>query len=251
MDLLDEFAARARGTLQRGYYDLMGVQAEAQTPSLVAAVASRPRAILAEIKPASPSEGALRAQALGTAEGLVKAGARGLSVLTEPEVFHGSIQALRGASKLGVPTMMKDFALAEAQLACARRCGARAVLLIASLHARGLADLPMAEMVQRAHGHGLEALVEVASASEFRDAQAAGADLIGINNRDLRNLAMDLQRTPRILAEVTKDRPVVGLSGVHTRADADALFAAGCDAILVGSSLMKAPDPAGKLRELL
>ncbi|HLF23159.1 MAG TPA: indole-3-glycerol-phosphate synthase TrpC, partial [Burkholderiales bacterium] len=97
----------------------------------------------------------------------------------------------------------------------------------------------------------LEALVEVVSAAEFRLAQQAGADVIGINNRDLRTMEVDLRRTARVLSAVAKDRPVVGLSGVESRADADALFESGCDAILVGGGLMRASDPGAKLEELL
>jgi indole-3-glycerol phosphate synthase len=254
MDLLDEFAQRARATLHRGYYDELGEPSLPTSPSLRAAVEAGPRAVLAELKPASPSLGPLRAldpADPSLARALVAAGARGLSVLTEPEVFRGSLAALRAASQLGAPALMKDFVLAEGQLIAARRAGASAALLIATLHARGHADHPLQEMVALAHRHGLEALVEVASAAEFRAAQGTEADLIGINNRDLRTLQVDLGRSQRVLAQVRKDRPVVGLSGVATRADADALFAAGCDAVLVGSSLMRAPDPAKALEALL
>lgn len=251
MDLLDELAARARATLRSGYYNGLGEQAVPQAPSLRGAILAKPRALIAEIKPASPSAGRLRPATRDLAASLVKAGARGLSVLTEPEVFRGSLDALRDAGRLGVPTLMKDIVLAEAQLLAARRCGASAVLLIATLHARGLADAGLRETVERAHAHGLETLVEVASAAEFRLAQGTPADLVGINNRDLRTMEVDLGRTARILAQVAKDRPVVGMSGVETRADADALFALGCDAVLVGTSLMRAAEPARKLEELL
>lgn len=251
MDLLDELAAKARATLQSGYYDMMGQASQPQSPSLRAAIEAKPRAILAELKPASPTEGRMRPFDPSIAAALAKAGARGLSVLTEPEVFHGSLAALRAASGLGVPTLMKDFVLGEAQLTAARRCGARGVLLIAMLHERGLADHDLHDMVRLAHQHGLEALVEVISAKEFRLAQDAGADMVGINHRDLRTMHVDLGRSAVILREVRKDRPVVGLSGVETRAQADGVFAGGCDAILVGSSLMKAQDPAAKLGALL
>jgi len=255
MDVLDELARRAQATVQRGYYLDLGAKEMPRSPPLRRAVLAKPRAVLAELKPASPSEGKLRpadAEAsLGVARALVAAGARGLSVLTEPEVFHGSLQLLQGASRLGTPTLMKDFVLAEAQLAAAQRCGASGVLLIAALATRGYTEAPLPEMVRRAHARGLEVLLEVASAAEFRQAQATEADLIGINNRDLGTLEVDLGRTARVLAQVRKDRPVVGLSGVQARADADALFAAGCDAVLVGTSLMKAADPGKALEALL
>lgn len=251
MDLLDELAGKARATLHGGYYDDLGAKALPQSPSLREAIEARPRAVIAEIKPSSPSAGTLRGADLQLPGALARAGARGLSVLTEPEVFRGSLGMLRAASQLGVPTLMKDFVLAEAQLQCARRSGASAALLIATLHTRGHADAPLEETVRTAHHHRVEALVEVASAAEFRMAQATDADLLGINNRDLATMRVDLGRTPRVLAQVVKDRPVIGLSGVERRADADALFAAGCDAVLVGTALMRAPDPAKKLEELL
>lgn len=251
MDILDELAGKARATVQRGYYDSHAEKPVLQSPSLVKAVKAKPRAVLAELKPASPTRGKLRTPERNLAASLAKAGARGLSVLTEPEVFLGSLQALREASQLGVPTMMKDFVIAETQLACAKRCGASAVLVIATLHTRRHSEFTLDEMVALAHDHGLEALVEVASGREFRMAQDTSADLIGINNRDLRTMELDIRRTPTILEMVAKDRPVVGLSGVHERAHADLLFSAGCDAVLVGTSIMKAPDPVAKLEELL
>jgi indole-3-glycerol phosphate synthase len=250
MDILDELAAKARSTLQSGYYDGLGEKPLPRAPSLKGAILASPKGIIAELKPASPTQGAMRTVDAALAAQLHRAGARGLSVLTEPEVFRGSLALLRQCSQVGAPVLMKDFVLGEAQLAAATRCGASAVLLIATLHTRGHADHDLATMVDLAHRHGLEALVEVASAKEFRLAQLTAADMVGINNRDLRTMHMDLQRTPAILAEVAKDRPVVGLSGVHAKADADLLFGAGCDAVLVGTSLMKAPDPAKALEAL-
>ncbi|MCA1814644.1 MAG: indole-3-glycerol-phosphate synthase [Halobacteriales archaeon] len=250
MDLLDELAAQARATVESGYYE--GAEPQlAQPPSLAKAIASKPRAVLAELKPASPTSGPLRPFDLGTARRLGEAGARGLSVLTEPHTFQGSLVNLRAASQLGVPAMMKDIVVADRQLAAARRCGSRAVLLIATLHARGLAELGLRAMVDAAHHHGLEAMVEVANIEEFRAAQGTGCELIGINNRDLRTMKVDLNRTADILGRARKDRLVVGLSGVHTRQDADRLFESGCDAVLVGTNLMKAADPASALGALL
>jgi indole-3-glycerol phosphate synthase len=250
MDLLDDLAAQARATVESGYYDTPE-PALPRGPSLRQAVAARPRAVLAELKPASPSAGSLRPFDLRLARQLVEAGARGLSVLTEPHAFHGSLANLRAASALGTPTIMKDIVVADRQLAAARRCGASAVLLIATLHARGAAELGLRAMVEQAHRHGLEALVEVAGPEEFRAAQGTACDLIGINNRDLGTMKVDLGRTARVLGAARKDRPVVGMSGVATRRDADMLFAAGCDAVLVGTSLMRAPDPARALGALL
>jgi len=251
-DILDELARAAKETIAEGYYDAPP-RASNKAPSLRAAVLSAPRAVLAEVKPASPTRGRLRDghDAIVLAKSLAKAGARGLSILTEPKRFGGSLSTLAESADLGVPTLMKDFVLSEKQFLAAHSCGASAALLIVTLFNRGYAEKPLADTVARAHALGLEVLAEVVSASEFEQAQAAGADLLGINNRDLRTMEVDLERTGRVLSNVRKDRPVVGMSGVSSRADADALYGAGADAVLVGTGLMTAADPAAALGELL
>lgn len=251
MDLLDELARSAQEVIASGYYDAPPRGEKA--PSLRAAIAAKPRAIIAEVKPASPTRGAMRSpeEAHALVKGLSGAGVAGLSILTEPRRFHGSLQLLAEASGEGIPTLMKDFVLSEAQLRAGKLCGASAVLLIATLYVRGQAQHDLPEMVRRARKLGMEVVVEAASLPEFELAQSTDAEIIGINNRDLRTMEMDLGRTRRVLSSAKKDRPVIGMSGVESRADADALFAAGCDAILVGTGLMSAADPVQKVKEFL
>ncbi len=259
MDWLDRLAQTALETIASGYYDHVRPSALADRPrrSLVQAIHNRGEAgrlaIIAEIKPASPSGGSLRvstdtaklARQLGTA------GAAGLSVLTEPVYFRGSLQNLREAGRSGRPTLMKDFLLAPVQLDAASAYGASATLLILTLFNRGYAQLGLAEMIGAAHDRGLEVLLEVNSPEEYRQAQETQAEMIGINNRELASLQVDLGRTGAILAQAQKDRPVWALSGIETREDIQRLSAAGADAFLVGSSLMRSADPAAKLAELI
>ena len=259
MDWLDRLAQAALETIASGYYDHVTPSGLADQPrrSLVRAIHNRIEAgrlaIIAEIKPASPSGGPLwlGADIAELARQLSAKGAAGLSVLTEPVSFGGSLENLREAGLSNLPTLMKDFLLAPVQLDAATAYGASAVLLILTLFNRGYARLGLAEIIGAAHDRGLEVLLEVNSPEEYRQAQETQAEMIGINNRELASLQVDLGRTGAILAQVQKDRPVWALSGIETRQDIQRLSAAGADAFLIGSSLMRSADPAAKLAELL
>lgn len=259
MDWLDRLAQAALKTLDSGYYTNVTPVTLENRPmrSFVQAIREKGKAgrlaIIAEIKPASPSGGPLW---VGTdipelARQLGAAGVAGLSVLTEPVYFGGSLQNLREAGTSERPTLMKDFLLAPVQLDAARACGASATLLILTLFNRGYAQLELAEMIGAAHARGLEVLLEVNSPEEYRQARETQAEMIGINNRELASLQVDLGRTGAILAQVQKDRPLWALSGIETRQDIQRLSAVGADAFLIGSSLMRSADPAAKLAELI
>jgi len=253
MDRLKGFAEDARRAVASGLYGDVPSDAPGRPgPSLAKAIASAPRALIAEMKPASPS-GPLRtfedAGALGRT--LLDAGARGLSVLTESRTFHGSLRNLARAARLGAPVLMKDFVVDERQIDAAKACGASAVLLILPLHAERMARMDVDAAIAAAHARGLETLLEVYDAGGLDAAFATRTDMVGFNNRDLRDLSVDLARFAPAMAGRRKDRPVIALSGVETRRDADALFAAGADAVLVGSALMRAPDPAVVVKELV
>ncbi len=206
-------------------------------------------AIIGEVKRRSPSVGAIAPDADPAiqAASYASAGAAGISVLTERDHFSGSIDdlaAVRGA--VDVPVLRKDFLVDARQLDVARACGADAVLLIAAIHD----DAALADLVARAHELGLEVLLEVHDDAELHRAIATDADVIGINNRDLRTFVVDLATTERLAPLVTDGRPVVAESGVRTPQDAARMGAAGSDALLVGEALMRADEPGGMLRSL-
>jgi indole-3-glycerol phosphate synthase len=257
MDYLDRLAQSTIERISRGYYTGVTSVSLAPRRSFIEAIRSAQaegrNAVIAEIKPASPSAGVLRAEPniRELAKGFQMAGATGLSVLTEPTHFHGSLQNLKLASELGLPTLMKDFTLDPVQLDACIQWGGSAILLILSLFNRGYCRLTPEAMIAQAHQRDLEVLLEVSSVEEFKEAQRTPADMIGINNRDLATLQMDLSRTGKILSLAKKDRIVWALSGIETVDDLRELQAAGADAFLVGTSLMRAADPSTKLRELI
>jgi anthranilate synthase/indole-3-glycerol phosphate synthase/phosphoribosylanthranilate isomerase len=214
-----------------------------------------PMAVIAEVKRASPSKGDIApgmdamAQALKYATG----GAAGISVLTEPTWFKGTLEDMAGVraavEAMGAdrPAILrKDFIIDEYQVLEARAHGADSVLLIVA----ALDDATLARLMARSRELGMEPLVEVNNAEETQRALAAGAKVIGINNRDLRSFKVDLGTTDRLAEMVQGDVLLAALSGISTRADVERFAAAGAGAVLVGEALMVAADPATKIREL-
>jgi indole-3-glycerol phosphate synthase len=221
-----------------------------------------PIALIAEVKKASPSAGVIRAdfEPVRIAREYEAAGASCLSVLTDGKFFQGSLKHLkqiRGAVKL--PLLRKDFIIDERQFLEAIEWGADAVLLIVAI----LSDAQLKRFQALATGAGLAALIEVHDEAELDRALNAGAELIGVNNRDLTTFKVDLATTERLAARLrsssrnrqhaTCNTPplLVAESGIHTRADVERLAKCGAQAMLVGESLMKAADIGAKARELL
>lgn len=198
--------------------------------------------LIAECKRRSPGAGPIRPD-LDPAEltrGYQRAGAAALSVLTDHTYFGGSLSDLETVrSATSIPLLRKDFTLDELHVIEARGSGADAVLLIVRI----LDDTTLAALHDQARSLGMDVLVEVHDEAELERAVAVGAEVIGINNRDLATFTTDLETTVRLLAQLPDDVVVVSESGIRTRADVERLGAAGVDAILVGESLLAAPDP--------
>ena len=207
-------------------------------------------AVIAEAKRASPSKGILRDpyDATELAHVYEQAGARALSVLTEPEFFLGSPEDLqRVARASALPILRKDFIVSEYQIQEARSWGASAVLLIvAALEPAELRDLAAV-----AAALDLAALVEVHTEKEAERALAAGAHVIGVNNRDLSTFNVDLSTTARVAALLPPEVLLVAESGIFTRSDVLEVERSGARAILVGESLLVSPDPGKKIQELM
>jgi len=213
--------------------------------------------LIAEIKKATPSKGRLVAtlEHRALARTYTIGGACAISILTESKYFQGSIDFLSdcrvsidGYYPGGRPAMLrKDFIFDPYQVWESRAYGADALLLIVSI----LTDDELRELTQLAHDLQMECLVEVASEDEVQRALRVDADVIGINNRDLRTFEVDLAVTERLRPLIPKERVVAALSGVHTRADAERMAKAGAHAVLVGEALMTAGDVREKMREFL
>jgi indole-3-glycerol phosphate synthase len=207
--------------------------------------------LIAEVKKASPSRGLLREDfdPVALAGAYAGAGTAAVSVLTEEPHFQGSLDDLasvRAALADGPPLLRKDFLFTDYQLYEARVQGADAVLLITAI----LDSARLAQLVDVARSLDMDALVEVHDERELERALAAGARLIGINNRDLRTFDVDLAATQRLRPLVPPDITVVSESGIFSRADIERLQALHVHAVLIGEALVTAPDPAAKIREL-
>lgn len=206
--------------------------------------------LIAEVKKASPSAGIIAPNfdPVAIARQYEAAGARALSVLTDEKFFQGKLSYLgliREAVRL--PLLRKDFIIDELQVYEAVAGGADAVLLIVAI----LDDAQLRDYRALAEHLGLAALVEVHDESELNRALSTGAGIIGINNRDLKTFKVSLSTTAVLAAGIPEEKIVVAESGIHTRYDVVQVKAAGADAILVGESLMKSGDIAGKVTELL
>jgi indole-3-glycerol phosphate synthase len=206
--------------------------------------------VIAEFKRRSPSAGALRpgADAALIARAYARAGAAALSVLTDEHFFGGRMEDLAVArTAVALPVLRKDFLLDERDLLEARLGGADAVLLIVRILDRAR----LAALLDQAGQAGLDALVEAHSAAEIDLALACGARVIGINHRDLDTLAIDLELSARARAQVGPSVTLVAESGIQSRADVARMREHGADAILIGESLLRAPDPGAALADLL
>ena len=206
--------------------------------------------LIAEMKRASPSRGPIRpgASVADVVRAYQAAGARAASVLTEGAHFGGSLDDLVAAREAcDLPLLRKDFVVDEYQLLEARVAGADAVLLIVA----ALDPDRLAALVAAASDLGMDSLVEVHDEKEVEIAVESGVEVLGINNRDLHSLDVDLATTFRLLADVPAGTVVVAESGITERAHVRELEDAGVDAILVGEALMRADDPERAIRELL
>jgi indole-3-glycerol phosphate synthase len=206
-------------------------------------------AVIAEFKRRSPSAGELRERPdlASIVSAYERGGASALSVLTEGPHFEGSLEDLRAArAACGLPLLRKDFIVDRYQLHEARAAGADAVLLIVA----ALDDPALTALHDEARTLGLDVLVEVHDSGELTRALELGVDLIGVNNRDLRDFSVDVGRTARLMAAVPAGVAVVSESGIGTPAQLQALHEQGVQAVLVGESLMRAADPEKALLAL-
>ena len=207
--------------------------------------------IIAEIKRASPSEGNIKeADPVEVARIYEQNGACAISVLTEENYFKGSLEFLREVRKaVDIPLLRKDFIVHDFELLEAKAFGADMVLLIARL----LDEYQLRDFIETSLGLGLLPLVEVFDEGELDKVLKYYTTLVGVNNRDLETLEVDLSVSERIIPVLKEAgvRCAVAESGIESRADIERLKRAGADAFLIGTSLMKSKDPAAKLRELL
>jgi len=254
-DFLDVLARDAKETISNGYYESLAQTKPSHISLKDAILESTTVPVITEIKAASPSAGTIRKnlETKKLAEAMYNGGAVGISVITEPKHFKGSLNSLVETRKtVKLPILMKDIILSPVQLEAASKVGANAALLIQALFERGYCECSINEMIAEAHSNKLEVLLETHTKNEFRLALDSDADLIGINNRNLGTLKVDLNVTKEILEKNDHDgKIVVSESGIKTRADLRFLRECGAQAFLIGSAVMLADNVEERVKEFV
>lgn len=255
--ILDDIAAftRTRVEALKKAKSLYAVRDEAEGrpvgKDFQAALAAPGLSVIAELKQASPSKGLIAPDFeriyLDKARQYEEGGAAAISCLTEPKFFLGSDEYLRQVrAAVQLPILRKDFTVDEYQIYEAKCLGADAVLLICSLLSQG----QLAEYLCQAHELGLSALVEAHDADEVGAALAAGAAIIGVNNRNLKDFSVNPLNSLRLREQIPAEKLFVAESGIAKASDCAGLKAAGVQAVLVGETLMRSPNPAAMIKEM-
>jgi indole-3-glycerol phosphate synthase len=254
---LDKIIAEKLEELEQGQKivplpELEAVIREKAPPlDLAAALSGDKLRLIAEVKRASPSRGVLRPDldAVRLAETYAQCGAAAISVLTELRYFGGSGEDLEAIRRKlpKIPLLRKDFVLKPYQVFESRAWGADALLLIAAI----LDDSQLKELLSLSHELGMQCLVEVHNENELKRALTCEAKIIGINNRNLDTMAVDLNVTRRLRPLIPSDRLAVSESGIKGRGEVQKLRELGVNAILIGEALVTASDVAAKIKELL
>ena len=234
-------------------YDV-SVNLEKSNQDFIQKIKINPHAtLITEIKFASPSLGKIRtiSDPVSIAKSMIAGGSSALSILTQPYLFNGSPDYfIQVRQAVDVPLLMKDIMVDKIQIDAAQKIGADYMLLIQSLFDQGyLKDID--EFIDYGHKKGLNILLEVHTVEEFKNALDTEADLIGINNRNLDTLEIDLNATSKILSDFDKSRPIISESGIESPQDIINLRKAGASGFLIGSSIMKTDNIEENVRELV
>jgi indole-3-glycerol phosphate synthase len=254
-DFLDTLAMDATKTIDSGYYQTTEVTKRTKISLKQAILNCKANPVIAEIKAASPSLGTIKENINPhqIAQTIEKAGVVGISVLTEPKHFNGSLSALHQVrSAVKIPILMKDIIIVADQIEIGAQIGADAVLLIQALFDRGCCEMSVEKTIAFAHSKKLEVLLETHTEQEFQKATETDADLVGINNRNLATLNIDLNTTKQILERhKNSQKTVVSESGIKNKADLQFLKNCGANAFLIGSSIMLTSNIEEKIKEFV
>jgi len=250
---LQKLVANSQKAISDGTYDIS--ESLQQSPfDLIESIKSNKHAsLITEVKFSSPSLGEIRQKSdpVKIAGDMIRGGALALSVLTQPYLFNGSPKYFMEIRKqFKIPMLMKDIVVDKVQIDAAKRIGADYILLIQALFDNGMLN-DIEEFVEYGHKKNLKVLVESHTKSEFENSLKIGADLIGINNRNLDTLEIDINTTKKILEGHKKDRIILTESGIGSPSDVLFLKSCGADAFLVGSSIMKSADVEEAVRRLV
>lgn len=243
-NILKKLVNNSQMAIDDGTYDF-DANLSQSGKDLIQAIKTNPHAtLITEVKFASPSLGKIRtlSEPASIAKQMVSGGAKALSVLTQPNLFSGSPEYfMKVRQAVDVPMLMKDIMIDAIQIDAAKKMGADYILLIQSLFdQKYLKDID--EFIDYSQKNGLKVLLEVHTRNELENAQKTKADIIGINNRNLDTLEVDISTTEKILKDFEKTRPIISESGIEKPEDIQYLKRCGADAFLIGSSIMKSEN---------
>lgn len=253
MSTLKKLVDNSRQAITDGTYEI-AESLQKSSIDLIQSIKSNPHAsLITEVKFSSPSLGRIRQKSdpVQIAQNMVDGGAKALSVLTQPYLFEGSPNYFMQIRKqIKIPMLMKDIIIDKIQIDAAKKIGADYMLLIQSLFDQGyLKDID--EFIEYGHKQGLKVLVEAHTKSEFANSLNTQADLVGINNRNLDTLQIDINTTKNILNGYHNDRIIVSESGIESPSDIQFLKKCGAGAFLIGSSIMKSENIKESVRSLV
>ena len=243
-NILEKLVSNSQKAIDDGIYDINETLSKSEIDLKKVISQSQHASLITEVKFSSPALGNIRkiSDPVEIAIKMVDGGATALSVLTQPYLFHGSPEFfMKIRNKVKIPMLMKDITINKIQIDAAKNMGADYFLLIQSLYDKKLIP-DMDELIDYGHKNGLKVLVEAHTLEEFDNASNTNADIIGINNRNLDTLKIDLNTTKHILEKSDYSKIVISESGIRTQEDIRFLHKCGADAYLVGSSIMQTDD---------
>ena len=252
-NMLEKLAENSQMAIKEGIYEITKKLPKSKINIVDSLCKNKHASLITEIKFSSPSLGNIRkaSDPVEIAKLMIQGGAIGLSVLTQPHLFNGSPEYFQKIRKaVNVPLLMKDIVVDKTQIDAAERIGADCILLIQSIFDKKLAR-DIDEFISYSHRKGLMVLLESHTKKEFTNSVQTDADLLGINNRDLDTLEIDLKTTKKILKETKEKRAILSESGIESPHDIKFLHDCGADAFLVGSSIMKSKDIKGRVKKLV
>jgi len=252
-NMLQKLTQNSQIAIEDGVYDIKQKMSKSKMNIIDNIHKNKHASLITEIKFSSPSLGSIRkiSDPVKIAKMMVEGGAIGLSVLTQPHLFNGSPEYFQKIRKaVHVPLLMKDIIVDKIQIDAAEKIGADCILLIQSIFDKKLAT-DIDEFISQAHKKDMMVLIESHTKKEFINSTKTDADLLGINNRNLDTLKIDLDTTKKILKDRNEKRIILSESGIESPNDIKLLHDYGADAFLVGSSIMKSKDIKGHVKKLV
>lgn len=251
--ILKKLFENSQIAIDEGIYDVKENLSKSNTTLIESIKENQHATLITEIKFSSPSLGEIKkiSDPVQIAKSMIKGGAKALSILTQPYLFSGSPEFfIKIRKEIEVPLLMKDIIIDKIQIDAAKKIGADYILLIQSLFDQGLVK-EIDELLDYGHKNGLKILLESHTRAEFENSLKTEADILGINNRNLDTLELDINNTKRILEGYKNSKMIISESGIETPKDVNFLHDCGANAFLVGSSIMKSDNIQERVSQLV